>query len=432
MKIYRLIGLLIGVLLVVQSPAQQVLDRVVAIVDDEVILESEIIQGAYLLAMQMQVDVSKNPKEFERMKKNTLKNMVTQKLLLIQAEKDTIKADERQVEAYLQQQMQGVIQQLGSEEKVEDYFGSSLAKIRRNYRDEIEKNLRAMQVRNQKLAAVKIGRREVEAFFKSHKDSIGQIQETVDISHLLITPKAGDAARQAAMEKIRSIEQRLQAGEDFAALAREFSQDPGSAVAGGDLGFMGRGVLERPFEEAAFALQPGQLSPVVETRYGFHLIKMEERRGEKVRVRHILITPKATREDEMASADTIRAIHSRLQAGASFEEMVAKYSEDSSSRELKGHLGVFEVDQLRERAKEFVYALRGVADGAYSDPVRTQYGFHIIRVNRREPARELSLDKDFERIQQIALDYKKQKLFETWLGEIREMVFVDIKDQSYL
>ncbi len=429
---YWVIGLLTVVLLAVQAPAQQVLDRVVAIVDDEVILESEILQGAYSLAMQMQVDISKNPKEVDRMKKNTLNNMVTQKLLLIQAEKDTIKADERQVEAYLQQQMQGVIQQLGSEEKVEDYFGSSLAKIRRNYRDEIEKNLRAMQVRNQKLASVKIGRREVEAFFKSQKDSIGQIQETVDISHLLITPKAGDAARQAAMEKIKSIEQRLQAGEDFAALARELSQDPGSAVAGGDLGFMARGVLERPFEEAAFALQPGQLSPLVETRYGFHLIKMEERRGEKVRVRHILITPKATREDEMASADSIRAIHGRLQAGASFEEMVAKYSEDASSRELKGHLGVFEVDQLRERAKEFVFAIRGVADSAYSDPVRTQYGFHIIRVNRRDPARELSLEKDFDRIQQIALDYKKQKLFESWLGDIRETVFVDIKDKSYL
>jgi len=429
---YWVTGLLTVVLLAVQAPAQQILDRVVAIVDDEVILESEIVQGAYLLAMQTQVDVSKNPKEFDRMKKNTLNNMVTQKLLLIQAEKDTIKADERQVEAYLQQQMQGVIQQLGSEEKVEDYFGSSLAKIRRNYRDEIEKNLRAMQVRNQKLGAVKIGRREVEAFFKSKKDSIGKIQETVDISHLLITPKAGDAARQAAMEKIKSIEQRLQAGEDFAALAREFSQDPGSAVAGGDLGFMARGVLERPFEEAAFALQPGQLSQLVETRYGFHLIKMEERRGEKVRVRHILITPKATREDEMASADSIRAIHSRLQAGASFEEMVAKYSEDSSSRELKGHLGVFEVDQLRERAKEFVFAIRGVADSAYSDPVRTQYGFHIIRVNHREPARELSLEKDFDRIQQIALEHKKQKLFESWLRDIRETVFVDIKDKSYL
>ncbi len=429
---YWVTGLLTVVLLAVQAPAQQILDRVVAIVDDEVILESEIVQGAYLLAMQTQVDVSKNPKEFDRMKKNTLNNMVTQKLLLIQAEKDTIKADERQVEAYLQQQMQGVIQQLGSEEKVEDYFGSSLAKIRRNYRDEIEKNLRAMQVRNQKLGAVKIGRREVEAFFKSKKDSIGKIQETVDISHLLITPKAGDAARQAAMEKIKSIEQRLQAGEDFAALAREFSQDPGSAVAGGDLGFMARGVLERPFEEAAFALQPGQLSQLVETRYGFHLIKMEERRGEKVRVRHILITPKATREDEMASADSIRAIHRRLQAGASFEEMVAKYSEDSSSRELKGHLGVFEVDQLRERAKEFVFAIRGVADSAYSDPVRTQYGFHIIRVNHREPARELSLEKDFDRIQQIALEHKKQKLFESWLRDIRETVFVDIKDKSYL
>lgn len=411
---------------------QQVLDRIVAIVDDAVILESEIVQGAYLMAMQMQVDINKNPKEFEKLKKNTMTNLVTQKLLLIQAEKDTIKADERQVEAYLLQQMQGVVQQLGSEQKVEEYFGASIAKIRRNYRDEIEKNLRAMQVRNLKLATVKIGRREVESFFKSKKDSVGRIQETVDISHILVTPKAGAAAKAEALTKIKAVQERLSKGEDFAELAKEVSQDPGSAPAGGDLGFTARGEMERPFEEAAFALNSGQLSEVVETRYGLHIIKMEERRGEKIHCRHILISFKASREDELAAADTIRAIDKLLKAGGNFEALVEKYSEDVSSSPQKGHLGVFETDQLRERAKEFVFAIKGVSEGGYSEPVRTQYGFHIIRLNKREPARELNLEKDFDRIQRMALEHKKQKTFETWIAEIKENVFVDVKDTAYL
>lgn len=412
--------------------SQQVLDRIVAIVDDGVILESEIVQGAYLMAMQMQIDVSKNPKEFDALKKNTLTNLVTQKLLLIQAEKDTIKAEERQVEAYLQQQMQGIIQQLGSEQKVEEYFGSTLTKIRRNYREEIEKNLRANQVRKLKLENIKIGRREAEDFFKAHRDSIGRIQETVDISHILITPKAGAAAKKAAREKISELLQRAQKGDDFAELAKEFSQDPGSGSAGGDLGFMSRGELERPFEEAAFALQAGQISDIVETRYGFHIIKMEERRGEKIRVRHILIAPKATREDEVAAADSIKSVYKKLKEGVPFEDLVRLYSEDASTNQLKGHLGTFEIDQLKERAKEFVYAIKDIKENGYSDPVRTQYGFHILRMNRRAPARELSMDKDFERIQRMALDYKKQKTFESWIADIKENVFVEIKDPAYL
>lgn len=411
---------------------QQVLDRIVAIVDDGVILESEIVQGAYLMAMQMQIDANKNPKEFVNLKRNTLTNLVTQKLLLIQAEKDTIKAEERQVEAYLQQQMQGIIQQLGSEQKVEEYFGSSLSKIRRNYREEIEKNLRATQVRKLKLDNIKIGRREAEEFFKAHRDSIGSIQETVDLSHILITPKAGEAAKKAAREKINGILQRAQKGDDFAELAKEFSQDPGSGSAGGDLGFMARGELERPFEEAAFALQPGQISDIVETRYGFHVIKMEERRGEKIRVRHILITPKATREDEVAAADSIKSVAKQLKADVPFEDLVRLFSEDASTNQLKGHLGTFEIDQLKERAKEFVYAIKDIKEGHYSEPVRSQYGFHILRVNRREPARELSMDKDFERIQRMALEFKKQKTFESWIAEIKENVFVEIKDPAYL
>lgn len=418
--------------MVMGAGAQQSLDRIVAIVDDDIILESEVVQGAYLLAMQLQLDVNKNPKEFDRLKKSTLENLVTQKLLLIQAEKDTIKAEERQVEAYLQQQMQGIVQQLGSEQKVEEYFGTTMAKVRRNYRDEIEKNLRAMQVRNQKLNAIKIGRREVESFFKANKDSVGMIQETVDISHILITPKAGVQAKAAAMEKIQAIERRVQSGEDFAALAREFSQDPGSAANGGDLGMVARGDLERPFEEAAFALPAGQVSAIVETRYGYHLIKTEERRGEKIRCRHILITPKPTREDEMAAVDTIRAIEKQLKNGALFEELVRQYSEDVSTNQLKGHLGLFELDQLRERAKEFVFAIKDVAEGQYSEPVRTQYGFHIIRLNSRAPARELSLEKDYDRIQRMALEYKKQKAFEAWVQEIKQDVFVDIKVPAYL
>jgi peptidyl-prolyl cis-trans isomerase SurA len=407
--------------------AQQVLDRIIAIVDDDVILESEVVQGAYLTAMQMRIDPTKSPEEFERLKKETMNNLVNQKILLVQADKDTIKAEDAQVEKYLQQQMQNLVQQLGGEEKVEEYFGSTISKIRRNYREEIERNLRIRTVQQEKFKNIKVGRREVEQFFRAKKDSIGAVKEAVDISHILITAKPGEAAQRAAYEKAAALRERILKGEDFAVLAEANSEDPGSASRGGDLGLMSRGEFVREFEEAAFKLEPNQTSEVVRTQFGYHILQLVERRGEKIRIRHILITIKPTREDEVAAADSIKKVYNQLKNGADFAEMVSRYSEDESSKGDKGVLGHFEIDQLRERAKEFVFAVKDVAPGQISDPVKTQYGFHILRVDARENARDLDFNRDYERLSRMALDVKTQKEYEKWIEDLKKDVYVEIK-----
>ncbi|HQG44096.1 MAG TPA: peptidylprolyl isomerase [bacterium] len=422
---------MLGVTLLPFSPsqAQQVLDRILAVVDDDIILESEVAQGAYLTAMQYHIDPAKSPREFARLKSETLNNLINQKILLVQADKDTVKADEQQVERYLQQQMANVIQQLGGEDKVEEYFGAPLAKVRRNYREEIERNLRIRTVQSAKMQGIKISRREVEQYYKANKDSIGPIKETIDLSHILIKAAPGEAARKAAFDKAEALRARILAGEDFATLARENSEDPGSASRGGDLGFMSRGEFVREFEEAAFKLAPGEISPVITSQFGYHIIQMIERRGEKIDTRHILIVPKPSREDEIAAADTIKAIAKKLKEGANFTELVQRYSQDESSKADKGHLGIFEIDQLRERAKEFVFAVTGLKEGDYSDPVRTQYGFHILRVDHREAARELDFTKDYDRVHQLALDHKMQQTFNAWIAQLKEDIHVEIKDQ---
>jgi len=408
--------------------SQQILDRIVAVVDDDAILESEIVQDAYLRAMQLRIDPIKQQEEFQKLKESSLESLINQKVLLIQADKDTVKAEQRNVDSYLEQQMQSVLQQVGGEEKLEEQMGSSITKIRRTYREQIEKNLRIQMVQNAKMANIKVSRREVEAFFKDKKDSVGTIQESVDISHILIQPKAGEEARKLALEKIKSIRERIVKGEDFAQLARDNSEDPGSAARGGDLGFMSRGDFVREFEETAFNLQPGELSDVVETQFGFHIIRLAERRGEKIHAQHILIIPKPSHADEVAAADKIKSIYNELKGGADFLAMVDKYSMDQSTKNRQGHLGIFEIDQLRETAKEFVYALKDVQVGGYSEPVHTQYGFHILRLNAREEPRELSLDKDWTRIEKMALDYKTQREFKKWLDQLKENVYIEIKE----
>ncbi|RPH91968.1 MAG: hypothetical protein EHM72_18125 [Calditrichaeota bacterium] len=154
------------------------------------------------------------------------------------------------------------------------------------------------------------------------------------------------------------------------------------------------------------------------------MIQLLEKRGEKLHTRHILISIKPTKEDEIASAEKIKRIHQELVDGADFEQLVAQFSDDASTRSENGHLGTFEVEQLKNMAKEFIFALRDVKVGNISDPVRTQYGYHILRLNARDEARDYDLDKDYDRLEQMSLSYKKQKELQKWLDQIKKQVYV--------
>jgi peptidyl-prolyl cis-trans isomerase SurA len=410
---------------------QELLDRIVAIVDDEIVLESEVTQMAWMMAAQLGIDPARDPAKFNEFRKQVAQNIVTKELLVIQADKDTIKADEGQIEAYLNQQMQMAVQQAGGEEKLEQIFGMTMSRIRRNYRDDIEKELRANAVQEQKMANVTVNRREVKEFYKMMKDSLGRINDTVDISHILVETKPGEKARMEAMEKAIQIRKELLDGADFAELAKK-SDDPGSAQRGGDLGFMSRDDFVKEYAEAAFNLQPGEISDIVESQFGFHVIKLEEKRGEKIHTRHILVNITPTHEDEIEAAEKIKDIHQKLEDGADFAEMVEEYSDDESTKNDRGHLGVYEVEQLRSMAKEFIFALEGVKEGEISDPVKTQYGFHILKLNSREQAREIDFDKDYDRIEALALNNKKQKELEEWIDRIKRQVYIEYKDESLM
>lgn len=420
-------ALLAGLIVARLASAQEVLDRVVAVVDDKPILESEVTQGAFFLAMQLRVDPSREPERFKELQRRTLQSLVTQHILLKKAEQDTVVVDAKRVESYLEQQMQSLVQQLGSEEKVEEYFGMPMRKIRRQYEEEIRKNLTVQQLQETKFANVRVSRREVEQFYATRKDSLPGVKEAVDISHILVEVKPGEQARKAAVERMEEIKRRLDAGEDFAELARQSSDDPGSAPRGGDLGFMQRGDFVREFEEVAFSLQPGQRSDVVETGFGLHLIELLERRGEKVRVRHILVALRTTKEDELAAAERIKELYRKLEDGADFATLAKESSDDETTASQGGHLGWFEIDQLRETAPEFVTALRGVKPGNFTEPFRTKYGFHILKLLDRRQPRQLTLEEDWHTIEQMALSHKKQREFEKWVEELRAEMFVEIK-----
>jgi len=432
MKKLASVFIFLSVALATFANGQELLDQIVAIVDDEIILESEVTQMAWMMASQMSIDPARNQEKFNELRKVAVENFVTKELLVIQADKDTVEVEDRQVDGYLEKQMQNAIQQAGGQDKLEKVFGMTLSQIRRNYREDIVKELRAKAVQDQKLANITVSRRETRDFFNSVKDSLGKINDTVDISHILVEIKPGEKARMNAMERAIQIRKKLIDGGDFAALAKEFSDDPGSAARGGDLGFMSRDDFVRKYAEAAYNLAPGELSDIVESQFGFHIIQLLDKRGEKIHTRHILISIKPTKEDEIAAAEKIKDIHRQLEDGADFNELVLKYSDDPSTKQDQGHLGTYEIDQLKTMAKGFVYALKGVEVGHYSDPVKTQYGFHVLRLNSRESARDIDFEKDYDRIAEMALNYKKQKELQKWIEQMKKQVYIEYKDKSLM
>jgi len=405
---------------------QQIFDGIAAIVGDEVVLISDINSMITSYAFQNKIDISRQPDLYQRLGTEFLDRLIDQKLILIKADEDTIEADDERVEQTLRQQVDYMIQQAGSEEKLEEYYSAPLFKIKNDMRKEIRNQIRIGTLRERKFLTLKISRREVEDFYKSYQDSLPNVKASVDISHILLQITPSESSVQEAFEKIQLLQERLKNGEDFGSLARQFSEDPGSASNGGVLGFVSRGTLVKEFEEVAFSLQPDEISDIVQTQFGFHIIQLLERQGERINVRHILIQLKPTAADEQRVVEKLRQIRNTILAGDStFEDMATKYSDDPNVATDKGHLGVFE--QGGFQIAEFENAIEGINPGDISEPFKTDFGYHIVKLDARNDARQFSLDKDWEQIEQWALQNKREKEFSEWLAELRQEIPVVVK-----
>jgi peptidyl-prolyl cis-trans isomerase SurA len=413
-------------LFVPQLFGQQVIDKVVAVVEGEIILQSELAQYALNLAFQMRIDPRRDSEKFEQLQEQTLQNLINQKILLAKAEEDSIIVEERQVDTVLEDQITRMIQQVGSEEKLQEQVGMSLSKLKRNFRDDVRKNLMVEQLQQTKFSKIKITRREVEEFYNSMKDSLPELKETVDVSHILINVKAGDVSEQKAKEKINDFLQQVKSGADFADLCRKYSEDPGSAPRGGEIGFMERGDFVPEFEEVAFLLEPGEISDIVKSRFGFHIIECLERKGDKINVRHLLIRLEPTNVDEQDTQRKAKDIRALLDdPEKDFKTIAEQYSDDETTREQGGHLGLLEVENLQEQ--EFRAVIDTLKPGEISQPFKTKFGWHILKLNSKQEPRPISLEEDWERIEAFALNMKRQKEFQSWLEEIKKDVYVEIK-----
>ncbi len=401
--------------------AQDVIDKIVAVVDNEIILQSELEFRVAMEAAQKNLD----PKE-PRLREAILNQLIEEKLLYAQAELDSIVVKDEQVIETLDNQIRYMTQQYGSQERIEQMYGMPIEKIKRTLRDDTRKSLMAQMVQQKKFGEMQTSRKEVEDFYESYKDSLGIVPEKYDIAHIFQNPKTGERIKNKALTLARSILDTLKKGADFAELAKKYSDDPGSASQGGDLGFAKRGVFLPEFEAAAFALAPNQISNIVETQFGYHIIQLIERRGESIHARHILIKPKADDQADLQAIEFLTDLRDSIAKGINtFEYYAKKYSDDKESAKYGGDLGVFETSQLEKPVLDQIYKLKEGEIGypKRMDLDRFNYGYHILKLKRRIPEHKANLEQDFNEIKRLAEYYKKQKMYAKWMEELKGKIF---------
>src|SRR3972149_2802140 len=291
---------IIFLILISVAFSQEVLDKIVAVVDNEIILQSELEFQVNIFTAQRGIDPNT-----PGLKKQILNSMIDDKLVYAQAELDSIVVTDEEIDQRIDYQIQVFKQQYGSVQRIEEMYGMSIERIKRELRDDVRKNLMIQRMQQTKFTTIEASRREVEEFFSTFKDSIGMIPEKLTIYHIFKNPKASDKIKKRSRDLAQAILDSIKAGVDFSELAKRHSNDPGSAALGGDLGFVKRGVFYPEFEAAAFALNENEISDVVESPVGFHIIQLLERRGESLHTRHILIK---IEPDENADLETIQLL----------------------------------------------------------------------------------------------------------------------------
>jgi peptidyl-prolyl cis-trans isomerase SurA len=409
--------LIVGVL-----PSQTRIDRIIAVVDKEIITESELMERVMLTALQNRLD----PQDPE-LRKDVLDALIAEKLVLAQAYIDSIQVTDEEVTRQLDQQINALIQRAGSQERLEQVYGMPLARIKRESREIMRKQMLVARVRQAKENAIQISRREVEDFFHAYKDSLPRIPTEFELSHIFVSPKPDTAVEQQTRAFLAAVLDSLRKGADFAEFARRYSQD-GSAAAGGDLGWAKRGDYVREFEEVLFSLKENQISDIVKTQFGFHIIQLLGRRGESVHARHILRRIERGPASDSAAVIFLDSLRARILKGESFADLAKAYSEDPETRPLGGNLGRASIDQLQEPLASIVKDLKeGEISAPHRVPHGASYGYQIVMVRKRIPEHAPNLETDYRRIEQIALQFKKARISMEWIEELKKTIYWEVR-----
>ncbi|PLX04822.1 MAG: peptidylprolyl isomerase [Marinilabiliales bacterium] len=414
--------------------SQEVVDEVVAVVGSHIVMLSDI-ENQYYQYKQQGITFEGD------LKCNILEELMYQKLLLNQAEYDSLEVTLKEVENVIDRKLGMFIDRIGDVEKLEEYFGKSLEEMKEELKEPTRDQLLAEKMQDKLTGELKVTPSEVRNYFKSiPADSLPLINAEMEFEQIVRYPKISETERLEVIDRLRGFRDRVMKGEKFATLAILYSEDPGTASKGGELGFLGRGDLVPEFSAVAFNLKAGEVSRVVETEFGFHIIQMIEKKGELINVRHILLKPKISEQEVIKTRKFLDSLIRIVRKDSlSFGVAASKYSEDEASKNNNGlavnpYTGTskHEVDQLDAAT---YYALKNLKIGDISKPfetvdIRGKLVCKVVRLKSRSKAHKANLNDDYQKIMDMAMEIKKDEVINKWIETKLKTTFVKI-DPSY-
>ncbi|MEL6443310.1 MAG: peptidylprolyl isomerase [Bacteroidota bacterium] len=416
---------------------EQLLDTIVAVVDGEVVLHSEVVFVAQQIAQgQIATDAVYS---------QALDELVGQKVLLAEAQRDTtIIVEPDQVDQVLDQRLGQLTQQLGSEEALEEAYSRPIAQIRQDFRDEIEKQLLTQQIRDRKMRTVRVTPSEVQEFFDEIPAAeLPEVPEIVRVAHIVRLPTPDEEAREAAVAEITAIRDTiLTEAATFEDMAQRYSDDPGSRTRGGRIANVSVRDLVPEFGAVASTLEPGAVSQVFETSFGYHVMRLNERRGDMIDVNHVLIQVDDSAVDPAEAIGLLETLRDSLVTQeVPFEALAKRHSEDPFSATQGGY-----VTDPRTGDRNLQLALLGpqwqatvdtMSVDEVSAPAEVQLldgtrAWHIVLLQRRTPPHTLDPITDYALLSEYALQEKRQSELVAYIGRLRERVQVMIKSDRYV
>jgi peptidyl-prolyl cis-trans isomerase SurA len=416
--------------------AQQILvDDVLAVVGGNAIFRSDV-ESQYL---QMK---AQNNRLDDDVQCQIFEDLLIQKLLLNQAKVDSVEISEQSVESQLDNRMDYFIRQIGSKEKLEKYFNKSIIEIKEDFHDAIKNQMITEKMRSNITESVTITPSEVKKFYESLKqDSIPLINAQVEIRQILIYPNYTNESKLAAKDKLLSLRKRIIDGEKFSTLAVLYSEDPGSARMGGEIGFMSKAELDPEYAKTAFSLKVGSVSTIVESQFGYHIIQLIERQDDRANTRHILIKPKVSQEELSKAKARIDSIAYLIKVDTlTFEKAAMFFSQDKETF-FNGGLVINAANQsskfeMNEFPTQDFLMIKDLKEGDVSAPYETVDSkgkpvYKMVQVKRKIQPHKANITDDYQFLQHFALEDKKMKAISLWIEDKKKSTYYQINNSGY-
>ena len=411
--------------------AQQeiLLDRVASVVEDKIVLMSDVVLAANAVAAQQQINPNTNPLAYQKILESSRESMIEQLLIIEMAEQDSVEILDKDVDKALNQQIDNIIAQTGSKELAEEALGKKISDFKRSYRDDMRGKLLAEKYTSSLTTSINVSRGDVIDFFNTYKDSIPSFPTLYKTHHILLEIKPSEESNKKSFKEAMDIRNKIINGLSFEEAAKLYSADPGSKDQGGNLGYVPRGTFVKEFDRVVFTIEKNVLTEPIKTKYGHHLIEVLERTGEKVLARHILIRTKTTDFDKKNTYDAISNIKNNINSFDDFYQAAADFSDDKTSNTNGGFLGMIDLEyyQVPELKKE----ISNIEIQTISNPIETDFGYHLIWVDEIKEGGIPSLKSNWLDLEEMALNKKKSDWYQSWIEKIKSQFYIKRNPLSY-